>query len=567
MSDAFEFKLEIKSHPFNSQVLDILKEDIWIRQQWPFVYILSSSRVNEVYVGETINALSRISSHLANSTRRSLDTLHLIWSDKFNKSATLDIESNLIKYLSADNRFTLQNLNAGQVGHNYHQKLAYQLIFQSIWKELLQLDLAAKPLQAIDNSDLFKYSPYKELSFDQLNAVKNILRGIVDGKTKNIFVQGSAGTGKTVLAVYLLKLLHTDIAELQANDNEVEDDDLIQLTIAVKRKYPDLKVGFVVPMTSLRSTLGKVFAHVKGLRRGFVIGPSDVAKEEYDLLVVDESHRLRRRKGITNFGAHDANNKLLNLPQSGTELDWIVKQSKKRIFFYDPGQSIRPSDVREEDFSKLVHQPSTIAVPLTSQLRVKGGADYIDYVQKLLTVQLTASDKILQSDVYEFFLFESFDEMKERITEKEEEFGLCRLVSGDSWLWVSKTSDKHDIRIDDHSFYWNRVKQDWINSEGAAEEVGCIHTTQGYDLNYTAIIFGSEITYNPTTKLIEIIPENYQDKKGKHGIDDPQELHNYIINIYRTLMLRGIRGTYVYTSDESLRNYFKQHISVFYDPK
>src|SRR5690606_31554976 len=122
-------------------------------------------------------------------------------------------------------------------------------------------------------------------------------------------------------------------------------------------------------MTSLRSTLRKVFAHVKGLRRGLVIGPSDVAKEEYDLLVVDESHRLRRRKGITNFGAHDSNNKLLSLPQSGTELDWIVKQSKNRIFFYDPGQSIRPSDVREADFSKLIHLPSTIAVPLTSQLR------------------------------------------------------------------------------------------------------------------------------------------------------------------------------------------------------
>lgn len=563
MNDTFEFQLEIKKHAFNSEVLDVLKEDIWIRQQWPFVYILSSSREKEAYVGETINALSRLSSHLANQSRRNLDTLLLIWSDKFNKSATLDIESNLIKYLSGDERLKLQNLNAGQVGHNYHQKPAYQLIFQSIWKELMDMSFATHPLQEIDNSDLFKYSPYKELSFDQLVAVKQILRGLVDDRTTNIFVQGSAGTGKTVLAVYLLKLLYTDIWELEAYDNEVEDDELIKLTLQVKRKYPDFRIGFVVPMTSLRSTLRKVFGNVKGLRRGYVIGPSDVTKSEYDLLVVDESHRLRRRKGITNFGAHDANNASLGLGQSGTELDWIVMRSKKRIFFYDSKQSIRPSDVREEDFQRLINQPTALTVGLTSQLRVKGGADYIDYVQRLLTNHLTEDDTVFHSETYEFLLFDSFDEMAKRLTAKEKEYGLCRLVAGDSWQWVSRTTNKPDIQIGSYSYYWNRVTQDWINSDGAADEVGCIHTTQGYDLNYTAIIFGREITYNPTTKLIEIIPENYEDTKGKQGVEHEQELHDYIVNIYRTLMLRGIRGTYLFTEDKNLKSYLREHVEQY----
>jgi DUF2075 family protein len=90
--------------------------------------------------------------------------------------------------------------------------------------------------------------------------------------------------------------------------------------------------------------------------------------------------------------------------------------------------------------------------------------------------------------------------------------------------------------------------------------VGCIHTTQGYDLNYVGIIFGSEIDYNPITEKIFIKKENYKDKNGKNGIEDIDTLHQYIINIYKTLMYRGIKGTFVYTCNENLGLYFKNFI-------
>ena len=44
--------------------------------------------------------------HLKHKTKSKLTSVHLITSEKFNKSATLDIESNLIKYMSGDNKFT-----------------------------------------------------------------------------------------------------------------------------------------------------------------------------------------------------------------------------------------------------------------------------------------------------------------------------------------------------------------------------------------------------------------------------------------------------------------------------
>jgi DUF2075 family protein len=54
----------------------------------------------------------------------------------------------------------------------------------------------------------------------------------------------------------------------------------------------------------------------------------------------------------------------------------------------------------------------------------------------------------------------------------------------------------------------------------------------------------------------------YYDKYGKNDTSD-EELKSYIINIYKTLMYRGIKGTYVYACNKGLREYLKIHIKEF----
>ncbi|MBK8429428.1 MAG: DUF2075 domain-containing protein [Lewinellaceae bacterium] len=49
-----------------------------------------------------------------------------------------------------------------------------------------------------------------------------------------------------------------------------------------------------------------------------------------------------------------------------------------------------------------------------------------------------------------------------------------------------------DIQIDNIEMKWNSKTTDWVNSDNAINEVGCIHTTQGYDLNYAGIILGTK---------------------------------------------------------------------------
>ena len=419
-------------------------------------------------------------------------------------------------------------------------------------------------LEQINNSDLFKYSPYKTLSADQKNSIIELINNLLQKNTNSIVIEGGAGTGKTILALYIFKLLNSDIDDFNSKDFGEDEIEFIKLVSELKRNYPSPSMALVVPMSSFRGTLKKVFKNIKGLNASMVIGPAEVVNKKYDILIVDESHRLRKRVNLgTYFGAFDVVNKKLGLDKYiGNELDWVIMQSKKSILFYDENQSIKPSDVNKENFDNLKSNKKTLIQKLKSQFRVKGGIDYVSYIDKLLNCKFRKGDNIFGVKEYEFILFDSLNDMVERIKNKNDEFGLSRLVAGFSWPWISQKKDIHDIVIGDIKLKWNSVKDDWVNSKNSVDEVGCIHTTQGYDLNYAGIIFGNEISYDKEKNEIIIFEENYFDKNGKQSIEDPEELKNYIINIYKTILLRGIKGTYIYVCDKNLREYFSEHIKT-----
>ncbi len=283
---------EIETLPFNKENFERIREYKFGRN-WPVVYIAENGK--EMYIGETINAYFRSKQHYENETRRKLKTLHIISDEEYNKSATLDIESWLIQYMVADGKFILQNGNKGLRNHNYFDKEKYKAKFESIiWTKLMEIGLAQSKLVDLKNSDLFKYSPYKSLTEDQFEIVKKIEVDLKKGQFKSYIINGKPGTGKTILAIYLIKYL-----------KEKED-------------TKHLKIGLIVPMTGLRQTIKKVFSSINGLKSSMVIGPSDVVGEDYDLVLVDESHRLHRRKNVPNYGAFDATNRMLGLDNNGT---------------------------------------------------------------------------------------------------------------------------------------------------------------------------------------------------------------------------------------------------------
>lgn len=557
-------RFKISQYPFDEQLEYTLLNQQQDFLSWPIVYFLQNEKFKEAYIGETTDMISRLKTHLKTEEKQILSSVSLILSKLFNKSATLDIESNLIRYIAADKQFNLQNGNLGLSDHKFYQKKeVYWELFRDIWSELQAMGIARHSLDYIDNSDLFKYSPYKSLSREQTKGLKTILHCLLDDTAKVSLIHGGAGTGKSIMAIFLFKLLKTDLKDFNRADFDENDEELYQLVEAVRSKYGDLEMALVIPMQSFRKTISKVFRNIRGLSASMVIGPAEVAKKKYDILVVDEGHRLRQRRNLSSYYASfDSCCKALGLDKyTSSELDWVQLQSDRAIVFYDEFQSIKPSDTDSKLFLELQEKPSTRVERLRSQFRVRGGVHYMEFVHQLFSDHNPLSPKPFQSINYDFQLFDSLEEMVEKINVKEKEEGLCRMVAGFAWQWISKKNKGlYDIVIGDMQLQWNSTDVDWVNSPNAINEVGCIHTTQGYDLNYAGVIIGPEIGYDFETNSFVVYKERYQDKNGKNSIKDLGILKQYILNIYRTMLFRGIQGTYVYVCNENLRKYLSQYI-------
>lgn len=546
---------------------------------WPVVYIISND--TEAYVGETTNIRTRLEQHLANQARQKLKEVRIISDETFNKSVILDLESFLISHISADDRFrVLQNGNAGQQHHNYYQKDLYESQFNEVWSQLEELHLASRDVIEIENSNLFKYSPYKSLTIDQYQAcaeiVKSLAENINSGNNSTCIVEGDPGTGKTILAVYLTKLLSTPVQD----DTVSDDGSLVENLLRIHGQYPELKLGIVIPMENLRNIIKEVFSKTYGLSKKMVLSPSEVARSngDFDILIVDEAHRLKSARNMSGFEMDNIrkNNLRLGLSEDGgTQLDWIIRKSRFRILFYDAQQTIKRTDVDQSRFE--VMRENCRFLSLQSQMRC--GKEGKEYVEQMKTIFSSEPATLHHFEQYDIKIFDDVELMVEAIREKDKApgIGLSRNVAGFAWPWLTKgkkpypnnaietekyiADGNYDIEIGEHRYIWNTKANGWITSANAINEVGCIHTIQGFDLNYAGVIIGNELKYDTETRHFYVDRDQYFDIMGKNSTDD-NDLLQYILNIYKILCTRGMRGTYIYACDEGLREYLKQVFQV-----
>lgn len=504
---------------------------------WPMLYILENGK--QAYIGESTHAKTRMTQHSTTEEKRIFDKVHFIYSKMFNQSVTFDYEAKLIQYIVADEMYEVTNKNSGLADKQYYLKQEYDEKFEDLWRKLQREKLVKHSLEEIENSDLFKYSPYKELNDSQRQAVDDILQKVKDGTVNRVVVNGMPGSGKTIVAVYLMKYL---------SDSE---------------EYAGKRIGFVVPQTSLRKTMKAIFKSIYGLSPSQVLSPSDVTKRRYDILLVDEAHRLHQYKNISYMGVFKQNCEKLGLTTESDELDWILKQAECTVLFYDSEQVVGPSGIDFNRFDKkmedALNKRMVAYFTLFTQMRVMGGNDYISFVKEILSAQCKNGYK---SDKYELKLYSDFAKFEADMYEKESTTGLSRMIAGYAWKWISKNDNSlKDIEIQDVKRMWNHCTEGWVHTQEAIDEVGCIHSIQGYDLNYAFVILGNDMGYDKENKKIIVRPECYFDKNGKRTASY-DELLEYITNVYYVLMTRGIRGTYLYVCDEDLREYLSEYIEM-----
>lgn len=566
----------VESVPLLDQHLEIWSRANPRAANWPVVYTLTGGR--SVYVGESLNMLGRAKQHRASHEKRGLETAHVVVDETFNKSVCLDLESFLIRLFSGDGAFQVLNRNDGIIDADYYRREDYQRTFVSVFEELRSLGLFSRTIPQIENSDLFKLSPFKALTQEQAIAVEDILEGLFEDlrtdATSTSIVRGSPGTGKTVVAIFLVKLL-VDIAA----GRELEDassDSLFAdfFTPGFGEILEGARIGLVVPQQSLRKSVENVFKKTPGLDPSMVLTPFQVGKSafDFDLLIVDEAHRLSMRasqaSGFQNRDFKQITESLFGFDDvTKTQLDWIRKKSRHQVLLLDEGQAIRPGDLPLQTTTDLVSQAGLAGrlYPLTSQMRIRSDADYVTYVREALNGRGQPRD----FGEYDLRFFDDFREMRAAILARDEEHGLSRLVAGYAWPWNSQADrSAPDIEIDGCSLQWNKQVVDWINSPTSRDEVGSIHTVQGYDLNYAGVVIGPDLVADLASGGVAFSREHYFDKRGKRnnptlGITySDDDLLKLVINIYVVLLTRGILGTYVYVVDPALREQLRPYFGI-----
>jgi len=512
----------LKSYPFNKEGLSELKK----LEPFPSVYIIENG--NEIYIGEGIDPVKRLKTHLRDKKVNSPAKMHIISNYDFNVSVAKDLESYLIQLIKAEGKYKMINKDQLGIRHNYYMKNSYQQRFNHIWKNLIEMGIGHSSEEEIKNTQIYEFSPFKSLTSDQQYIVDEILTKIDEGTYKVFIVEGDPGSGKTILANYLLK----ELTE-QGKD-----------------------AALVFSMTSIRKTVQEVFKSVLGMNEK-VIGPADLRKKKYEVLIVDEAHRLNRRKNLANYGIFDKVNQHFGLGNDGDQLDWISKSADITILFYDSLQSIKPSDIEPEKLQKYIEDSNALVLKLEDQIRIQGGSEYLEIINNIL-YQLNSPNLSLNN--YEFKIFDEINEMKDLINIRNNSHGFSRLIAGYDWDWQSKDGSKdYDIEINNLQLKWNSKTEGWMSSKDAVNEVGSVHTTQAYTLNYAGVIIGPSLSFNKNENKINVHPELYKDRYGKQGIDENQ-VKDFILNIYYVLLTRARLGTYVYIVDEDLRKYFKDFV-------
>jgi hypothetical protein len=228
------------------------------RRNWPVVYVLDSADspgTASIYVGETVNAGSRMRQHFANDDKRgSFRRVRVVIDETFNKSACLDLESHLIRWLAGDGQFTVMNGNEGIIDARYYERDLYRESFSEVFEKLRSDGIFQRSIPEIENSDL---TPEQAIAVEDI--VEGLIEDLGDGSPSASVIEGHPGTGKTIVAIFLMKLL-ADIRDHDDTD-EVEPDSMFAEFFVPENRalFRDLRIGFVVPQQSLRESINVCF--------------------------------------------------------------------------------------------------------------------------------------------------------------------------------------------------------------------------------------------------------------------------------------------------------------------
>ena len=345
-----------------------------------------------------------------------------------------------------------------------------------------------------------------------------------DERKQVVIVRGGPGTGKSVVAVNLL-------VELTRRGQLTK---YVSKNAAPRAVYAQKLAGHL-----RRVEIGNLFAGSGGFH--------ETAPNTFHTLVVDEAHRLNEKSGL--YG---------NLGQN--QIMELIRSARCTVFFADDDQVVTLADIGR--IAELEHWAKAMGAEVThlelaSQFRCAGSDGYIAWLDNFLGIRETANTDF-DRDAFDFRIVDSPVELHELIREKNRINNKARVVAGYCWDWKSKKDPKAwDIEIPEHDYraQWNLDRDGslWIVAPDSVEQVGCIHTCQGLELDYVGVIIGPDLRWIDGQPTVFPESRSRMDRsiRGWKTLmkQDPEatreRLERIVRNTYRTLMSRGMKGCYM----------------------
>jgi len=351
-----------------------------------------------------------------------------------------------------------------------------------------------------------------------------------------LIVKGGPGTGKSVVAVNLLvELTNRGLLAKYVSKN------------AAPRAVYESKLTGSIKKSVISNLFGGSGAYISTKRN------------QFDTLIVDEAHRLNEKSGLYGNEGHN-------------QVKEIIEASQSTIFFLDEDQRVHLKDIGSVNEIRTwanFSGANVMEMELSSQFRCAGSDGYIAWLDHILQIRQTANDT-LKDVKYEFQVFDSPNELRDAIINKNKVNNKARMVAGYCWDWKSdKNPSVNDVIVPEFDFgmKWN-LKTDgslWIIKPESVNEIGCIHTCQGLEVDYIGVIIGDDMVVRDGEMMTDPFKRSKNDSsvRGYKKLlkEDPVEgaklLELIIKNTYRTLMTRGMRGCYIYCTDLETNEYFK----------
>lgn len=364
------------------------------------------------------------------------------------------------------------------------------------------------------------------------------------GTKQVVIVRGGPGTGKSVVAINLLATL----TGKQRNARYVSKN------AAPRAVYEARLTG-----SFRRSHIANLFSG----SGAFTQTPADL----FDALIVDEAHRLNEKGGL--YG---------NLGEN--QIKELIQAAKCTVFFVDDDQVVTLKDIGHSGALRKWAQvlgAEVTELELSSQFRCEGSDGYLAWLDDTLGIRPTANQN-LSTDEFDFRVLDSPKALHDLIELKNRASNKARVVAGYCWEWNSKRDPNADDIVigDDYRRQWNLDKDGslWVVAPESVAQVGCIHTCQGLEVDYVGVIVGPDLVLRGDQVQAVSKGRARSDKSlsglKKMATEDAEgagELASRIIrNTYRTLMTRGMRGCYVYCTDQRLAKYFQSRLVTKQQP-